>query len=222
MRIKVCGLTNANQVRQLNDLGIEFAGFNFYPRSPRYVYKSMPATAIKKLRGKINKVGIFVNEEPEELLRTVDECGLYLVQLHGDESPRYCEKISNYISVIKVFRLNENDNIAWKIKDYYDAADMFMFDTESTSYGGTGKKFDWKILQDQQINKPFFLAGGISAKDVGGLQNLSKEKVAKDLFAIDINSKFEIAPGIKDIDLVKAFHKKLSEPYLPTLFEDSL
>ncbi len=222
MRIKVCGLTDAQQVRQLNDLGIEFAGFNFYPRSPRYVYKKMPATAIKKIRGKINKVGVFVNEDPEELLRTVDECGLYLVQLHGNESPRYCEKISNYVGVIKVFRLSENDNVEWKIKDYYDAADMFMFDTESAFFGGTGKKFDWKILQDQQIKKPFFLAGGISISDVGELQNLAKEKVAKDLFAIDINSKFELMPGVKDVDLIKVFRKKLSEPYFPTLFPDEL
>ena len=133
-------LTNANQVRQLNELGIEFAGFNFYKRSPRYVHKTMPSTAIKKIRSKINKVGVFVDEDAEELLRTVDDCGLYLVQLHGDESPRYCEKISNYISVIKVFRLVNDDNVEWKIKDYYDAADMFMFDTESTGIWRQRKK----------------------------------------------------------------------------------
>lgn len=222
MRIKVCGLTNVQQVRQLNDLGIEFAGFNFYPRSPRYVYKTTPATAIKKIRGKINKVGVFVNEDPEELLRTVDECGLYLVQLHGDESPRYCEKISNYVGVIKVFRLTENDNVEWKIKDYYDAADMFMFDTESALYGGTGKKFNWHLLKDQQIKKPFFLAGGISGNDADELKTFEKEQVAKDLFAIDINSRFEVMPGVKDVDVIKAFRKKLSEPYFSTLFPDLL
>lgn len=220
MRIKVCGLTNVQQVRQLNDLGIEFAGFNFYPRSSRYVYKNMPATSIKKIHGKINKVGIFVNEDPEELLRTVDECGLYLVQLHGDESPRYCEKISNYVGVIKVFRLSENDNVEWKIKDYYDAADMFMFDTSplpaspdrggfQTLYGGTGKKFNWHLLKDKQIKKPFFLAGGIDATDADELKNLAKEKVSKDLFAIDINSRFEIMPGVKNIEMIKAFRTEI-------------
>ena len=222
MRIKVCGLTNINQVRQLNELGIEFAGFNFYPRSPRYVYKSMPATTIKKIRGKINKVGIFVNEDPDELLRTVDECGLYLVQLHGDESPKYCEKIANYISIIKVFRLSDNDNVEWKIKDYYEVADMFMFDTESTKYGGAGKKFDWKLLKDIAVKKPFFLAGGIGPNDVEELKVFEKEKAAKDLFAIDINSKFEVAAGIKDIELIKTFKRKLSEPFFPTLFPDSI
>ena len=93
---------------------------------------------------------------------------------------------------------------------------------ESKVYGGTGEKFNWKILKDVQIKKPFFLAGGISATDVGELQNLSKENVAKDLFAIDINSRFELAPGVKDIDLIKAFRKKLSEPYFPTLFPDEV
>jgi phosphoribosylanthranilate isomerase len=218
MRIKVCGLTNLNEVRQLNELGIEFAGFNFYKRSPRYVHKALPSTAIKKIRGKINKVGIFVDEDVDEVLRKVDDCGLYLVQLHGNESPRYCEKISNYITVIKVFRLSGDDNVEWKIKDYYDAVDMFMFDTETPQFGGSGKKFNWHILKDLKINKPFFLAGGISPGDSDELKKFALEPVAKDLFAIDINSRFEIVPGVKDIDMVKAFKRRLGEPFLPALF----
>jgi phosphoribosylanthranilate isomerase len=220
MRVKVCGLTNTNQVRQLNELGIEFAGFNFYKRSPRYVHKTMPSTAIKKIGGKINKVGVFVDEDADELLQTVDDCGLYLVQLHGNESPRYCERISNYISVIKVFRLSDDDNVEWKIKDFYDAADMFMFDTETAAFGGSGKKFNWEILKDLNIHKPFLLAGGISVEDTDELKKFAQQTVAKDLFAIDINSKFEVMPGMKDIELVKTFRKKLSEPYLPNLFSD--
>ena len=220
MRIKVCGLTNANQVRQFNELGIEFAGFNFYPRSPRYVYKTMPSTAIKKLPGKINKVGIFVDEDADELLKTVDDCGLYLVQLHGNESPHYCEKVSNYITVIKVFRLLDDDNVEWKIKDYYEVADMFMFDTETTAFGGSGKKFNWHILKDLNIRKPFFLAGGISPEDADEIKKFAQQPVAKDLFAIDINSKFEVMPGVKDIDLIKAFRKSLAEPLLPDLFKN--
>ncbi|MBV9962304.1 MAG: phosphoribosylanthranilate isomerase [Parafilimonas sp.] len=219
MRIKVCGLTNANQVRQFNELGIEFAGFNFYKRSPRYVHKTMPSTAIKKIRGKINKVGVFVDEDADELLKTVDDCGLYLVQLHGNESPRYCERISNYISVIKVFRLSDDDNVEWKIKDYYDVADMFMFDTETTTFGGSGKKFNWQVLKDIKINKPFFLAGGISVNDADELKKFSQQSVAKDLFAVDINSRFEVMPGIKDAELVKGFKKRLNEPLLPNLFD---
>ena len=156
MRIKVCGMTKAEQVEQLNEMGIEFAGFIFYPRSPRYVHKSMSATEIKKIKGKINKVGVFVNTPVEEVLKTVDQCGLYVVQLHGDESPKFCERIADYITVVKAFRLTEDDNVLWRIKDYMDVVDMFLFDTEGAGYGGTGKKFNWDLLKGLNINKPFF------------------------------------------------------------------
>ena len=104
MRVKVCGITKAIQAQQVGEAGADFAGFIFYPPSSRYVYKHMPANEIKKLRN-INKVGVFVNADITDVLRTVDDCGLYLVQLHGNESPRYCEKISHYITVIKAFRM---------------------------------------------------------------------------------------------------------------------
>jgi phosphoribosylanthranilate isomerase len=181
----------------------------------------MPSAAIKKIRGKINKVGIFVDEDVDEVLRTVDDCGLYLVQLHGNESPRYCEKISNYITVIKAFRLSNDDNVEWKIKDYYEAADMFLFDTETPSFGGSGKKFNWQLLKGLDIQKPFFLAGGISPDDADEIKKFAAYATAKDLFAIDINSKFELMPGVKDIELIKAFKKRLSEPLLPNLFEEN-
>ena len=141
--------------------------------------KALPSTAIKKIRSKINKVGVFVDEDVDEVLRTVDDCGLYLVQLHGNESPRYCEKISNYITVIKVFRLTDDDNVEWKIKDYYDAADMFMFDTETTAFGGSGKKFNWQILKDLKINKPFFLAGGIAPEDADEIKKICTTSCCK-------------------------------------------
>ncbi|MBA4198366.1 MAG: phosphoribosylanthranilate isomerase [Chitinophaga sp.] len=205
MRTKVCGMTDIEQVQQLNDIGVEFCGFIFYPKSPRYVFRHMPASSIKKVRGKINKVGVFVNEHEEEILKTVDDCGLYLVQLHGDETPKQCEKISDYITTIKAFRLSEGDNIMWKIKDYIDVVDMFLFDTEGAGYGGTGKKFNWDVLKGLNIGKPFFLSGGIQPSDVEQLQAFSKDIVAKDLFSVDINSKFEISPGIKDINSVEKF-----------------
>lgn len=210
MRIKVCGLTDLNQVQRLNEMGIEFAGFNFYKRSPRYALKSISRDSIKNFHGKINKVGVFVDEPTDEVLKTVDDCGLYLVQLHGNESPRYCEKISNYISVIKVFHLRGDENIEWKIKDYYDVTDMFLFDTETANFGGSGKKFNWQALEKINMDKPFFLAGGIGIDDVDELKSFMQLPVAKDFFAIDINSRFELSPGIKDIELVKAFKKKLS------------
>ncbi|HEX7692756.1 MAG TPA: phosphoribosylanthranilate isomerase [Sediminibacterium sp.] len=206
MRTKVCGMTNAEQVMQLDEMGVEFAGFIFYPKSPRYAYRFMPRPEIKKIRGKgINKVGVFVNADVEELLRTVDDCGLYLVQLHGDETPKYCEHVANYVTVIKTFRLRENENVPWKIKDYMDIADMFLFDTDSTAYGGTGKKFNWDMLKGLNIGKPFFLSGGIGPDDLEALTAFGKDPVAKDLFSIDVNSRFEISPGIKDMEKLKQF-----------------
>jgi phosphoribosylanthranilate isomerase len=205
MRVKVCGMTDADQVKGLDEMGVEFCGFIFYPKSPRFVFKHMPAINIKKIKGKINKVGVFVNAPSEEILQTVDSCGLYLVQLHGDESPKACEKISDYISVIKAFRLAEDDNILWKIKDYKEVVDMFLFDTEGAGYGGTGKKFNWDALLGLNIDKPFFLSGGIQPEDIPALREFSKSPVAKDLFSIDINSRFETMPGVKDMDKLKTF-----------------
>ncbi len=206
MRIKVCGMTNADQVMQLDEMGVEFAGFIFYPNSPRYVYRSMPKSDIKKIRGKgINKVGVFVNATVEEVLEAVDDCGLYLVQLHGDETPKYCEKIADYVTVVKAFRLREDDDVLWKIKDYRDIADMFLFDTEGAGYGGTGRKFDWDLLKGLTIGKPFFLSGGIEPEDTGKLKAFSEDAVAKDLFSIDINSRFETSPGVKDMEKLKPF-----------------
>jgi len=211
MRVKVCGMTDIDQINQLSDIGVEFCGFIFYPKSPRYVFKHMPAVSIKKIKSNINKVGVFVNASTEDVLQTVDDCGLYLVQLHGDESPRACERISDYVSVIKAFRLAEDDNILWKIKDYQDVVDMFLFDTEGAGYGGTGKKFNWETLMDLNINKPFFISGGIQPEDVAALQAFSKNKVGKDLFAVDVNSKFEITPGYKDMEKVRTFLSQLKQ-----------
>ncbi len=209
MRVKVCGMTSIEQVNQLNDFGVQFCGFIFYPKSPRYVFKHIPPVAIKKIKGNINKVGVFVNADVDYILQTVDSCGLYLAQLHGDESPRQCENISNYISVIKAFRLSEDDNILWKIKDYQEVVDMFLFDTEGAGYGGTGKKFNWDVLANLNINKPFFLSGGINENDGEALKFFAKTNVAKDLFSIDINSKFETSPGVKDMPKIKNFMQSL-------------
>ncbi len=206
MRIKVCGMTSADQVMELDEMGVEFAGFIFYPKSPRYVYKFMPRPAIKKIKGKgINKVGVFVNAPIEEVLETVDDCGLYIVQLHGDETPKYCEKIADYVTVVKAFRLREDDNVLWKVKDYQDVADMFLFDTEGAGYGGTGRKFDWKMLHGLKIGKPFFLSGGIEHNDTDKLKEFIKDPVAHDLFSIDVNSKFETSPGVKDMNMLRDF-----------------
>ncbi len=211
MRVKVCGVRQLEQLPELVKAGVDFAGFIFYPRSPRYVLQQYTAAALKKERS-INKVGVFVNADPEELLRLVDDCGLHMVQLHGDETPRYCEKIANYITVVKAFRLTETTRVEWIIRDFSDTCDMFLFDTEGAGYGGTGKKFNWNLLLNSRINKPFFLSGGIAPGDEEGLKAFAKEPVAKSLFAVDINSRFELMPGVKDMEKVSNFIRALKEP----------
>jgi len=209
MRVKVCGMTQLHQVDQLEDLGATFAGFIFYPKSPRYVLRYLTTSELKKEK-KINKVGVFVNAGADEVIQMVDECRLHMVQLHGDETPKYCERIADYVSVIKAFRLSENDSIEWMVKPYLDVCDMFLFDTMGVGYGGTGKKFDWTMLKNQHIGKPYFLSGGIEPGDVQALKEFSEQPEARGLFAIDINSKFETSPGVKDLDLVGNFIKNLN------------
>lgn len=209
MRVKVCGMTQRNQVDQLPDLGATFAGFIFYPKSPRYVFRHMTSSQLKRINS-INKVGVFVNASVEEVLLMVDECRLHMVQLHGDESPKYCERISNYVSVVKAFRLSDDDSIKWMTDPFMDVSDMFMFDTTGAGYGGTGKKFDWNMLKGHDIGKPFFLSGGIQPDDIHALKEFAAEPVAKELFAIDINSKFESSPGVKEMDKVGKFIRELT------------
>jgi phosphoribosylanthranilate isomerase len=210
MRVKVCGMTQLDQVDQLEEIGATFAGFIFYPKSPRYVLRHLTTAQIKK-ENKVNKVGVFVNASVDSVLQMVDECRLHMVQLHGDESPKYCEKIADYISVVKAFRLSDNDHIEWMIKPYMAVCDMFLFDTEGAGYGGTGKKFNWDILEGSVIGKPFFLSGGIQPDDSHKLKTYTHKPVANALFAVDINSKFEISPGVKDMVKVKKFVDELKE-----------
>jgi phosphoribosylanthranilate isomerase len=197
-------MTEIEQLRELDAMGVDFAGFIFYPKSPRYVGKHLTGEQVKKARLRLGKVGVFVNATYDEVMRQVDNFGLDMVQLHGDETPRFCEQLANYITVIKVFRVSENDPVEWLIRPYQDTCDMFLFDTEGVGYGGTGKKFNWDMLKPAIIEKLFFLSGGIEPGDVERLGAFAKEPVARRLFAIDINSKFEISAGVKDLKKIKA------------------
>jgi phosphoribosylanthranilate isomerase len=219
MKVKVCGMTSLEQLRQLEDLTVPFAGFIFYHKSPRYVFKhGLTGEDVKKAKLKLAKVGVFVNAGYEEIKKQVDIFGLDMVQLHGHETPFECAKIANYIHVIKAFRFGENDHVEWTIKDYYQDTDMFLFDTgiqekndkDSTIYGGTGRKFNWERLKGLNINKPYFLSGGIEPTDAGIIKTFMQEPVAKDLFVVDINSRFEKSPGIKDMGKVEQFIKALN------------
>ena len=210
INVKVCGMTQMSQIQELADTGVQFMGMIYYPKSPRYVYNFLKPENIKAINN-INKVGVFVNATADEVIKTIDECRLHMVQLHGDETPKFCEKIADYISVVKAFRISEGDNVRWRIKDYVDVCDMFLFDTDGAGYGGTGKKFSWNILNDVQIKKPYFLSGGIEHTDVDTINDFMQTESAKSLFAVDINSKFETSPGIKDMALVKEFYGNIQK-----------
>lgn len=210
-RVKVCGMTLPDQVNALEELGVELAGFIFYPKSPRYVRNKISPEKMKKTGGRIGKVGVFVNEDYETLLRTVEDYRLDMVQLHGDESERFCEKVANYVTVVKAFRLGENDPIEWMVRAYDECCDMYMFDTLGAGYGGTGKKFDWGLLADKQIDKIFFLSGGIEPGDEEKLKDFAAGQLGKKLFAVDINSRFEISAGVKNMEKISSFINKLRD-----------
>jgi phosphoribosylanthranilate isomerase len=205
LRIKVCGMTLPEQVNALDEMGVDFAGFIFYPRSPRYMRNKITPEKMKKIKGRIAKVGVFVNLPYDELMKTVEDYRLDMVQLHGDETPRFCEQVANYVSVIKAFRMSDNDPVEWFIRPYHEGSDMYMFDTLGAGYGGTGKKFDWNVLKNTNINKLFFLSGGIEPGDEEKIKIFTQEPAAKKLFAVDINSKFEVSAGVKDIEKVRRF-----------------
>ena len=209
MKVKVCGMTLPDQVNALDEMGADLAGFIFYEKSPRYVGKKISPATMKKIGGRIAKVGVFVNMPYKELMQTVECYRLDMVQLHGDESERFCERVANYVTVIKAFRLSDNDPIEWMIRPYFEGCDMYMFDTLGSGYGGTGKKFDWNILKDVPLNKLFFLSGGIEPGDENKLKQFAQAQENNKLFAIDINSKFEISAGVKNMDKIKIFINNL-------------
>ena len=205
MKIKVCGNTLPQQVNALDDMGVTFAGFIFYPKSPRYMVQKISPEKMRQIKGKIIKVGVFVNPTHDELMKTVEDYRLDMVQLHGDESPKFCDRIADYISVIKAFRMSDNDSVHHMTQAYASICDFFMFDTLGAGYGGTGKKFDWDMLQKSPPAKPYFLSGGIELNDKTKLEGFVTTPAAEKLFAVDINTKFEISPGVKDLDAIKKF-----------------
>ncbi len=201
-------MTGLAQIQALDAMGVEFAGLIFYPKSPRYVKRfHLSAIDLKREKLQINRIGVFVNAEADEILRTVDEWRLHMVQLHGDETPKFCEHISNNITTVKAFRIGPDENIDWKIHPYREAADMFLFDTVGVNYGGTGQQFDWSLLGKAAIRKPFFLSGGIGPDDADRVKAFAAEH--KDLFAADVNSRFESSPGVKDMELLRNFVEQL-------------
>jgi phosphoribosylanthranilate isomerase len=204
MNIKVCGITQFKQLQQLEALNIDYAGLIFYKDSPRYMGDKISGKEIKDADFDIKKVGVFVNPGYSELLDAIEEYGLDIVQLHGNEDPELCEELSAEVEVIKAFRIETGTaNIDELVAPYDAVCDFYLFDTAGLkeSFGGTGQQFDWSILKKAKIEKPFFLSGGIGPEDASKVKSFSHP----DFFAIDVNSKFETAPGVKDMALLLKF-----------------
>jgi len=203
MQFKVCGITNIEQAEAITSQGVHYIGFIFYPSSKRYALSSLSLediAAFKPVNAK--KVGVFVNETTEKLIEIATKAGLDMIQLHGEEDASYCATIQAAFPVIKVFRVSKNVPdfaLFEKVSSYY------LFDTDSALYGGTGQHFNWELIKKTRFNKPFFLSGGIGINDVQGIQVLKAATAGKDLVAVDMNSKFETSPGIKNIELIKTF-----------------
>ncbi|MEO6731161.1 MAG: phosphoribosylanthranilate isomerase [Ferruginibacter sp.] len=201
MNIKVCGITQLKQLQQLDGLNIDFAGLIFYKESPRYVVGKISKEELQSTDFDVKKVGVFVDAPYEEIIQMVEDYDLDVVQLHGKETPALCEQLSDDVEVIKAFSVgNENGSIDEMVADYDDVCDYYLFDTASKVglAGGTGEKFDWKLISKSKIEKPFFLGGGISVEDVAKIKAFKHP----DYFGIDINSRFEKSPGVKDMALL--------------------
>lgn len=208
MKLKVCGITQLEQLKQLDEFGVDYAGLNFYDQSTRCVLNKLKAVDVKPLTLSIKKVGIFVNASEEYIMTQFENFGLDIVQLHGDETPGFCNHISNQVTVIKAFRITHTNeqNIDWMIKPYEEFCDYYLFDTNrKNAYGGTGEKFDWQILNKNKINKPFFLSGGIGLKDVEKLRVYEHPF----FYGVDVNSRVEISEGIKDMEAIRELADEL-------------
>lgn len=203
MNIKVCGITEMKQLQQLEGLDIDFAGLIFYPDSPRYVGDKLSKKDVKKADFDLKKVGVFVNPELIDVLDAIDDYGLQVVQLHGDETPEICDDLSGEVEVIKAFRITGDENIDELVAPYDAVCDYYLFDTGGLkeSFGGTGTQFDWNILKKAKIEKPFFLSGGIGVEDVAKIKAFKHP----DFFGVDLNSKIETAPGVKDMSKLLQF-----------------
>jgi phosphoribosylanthranilate isomerase len=208
MELKVCGITQLEQLLALQEIGVDYAGLIFYGGSPRFIgAHNLDASILNENEVTIKRIGVFVNAKEDEILKAVDDWKLEMVQLHGEESPVFCEKISNHVKTIKAFRVKEEESLTYKLAPYENAVEYYLFDAMGKQYGGTGNKFDWKVIAEANIQKPYFLSGGVGPDDVADIQVFAQAN--SNCFAIDVNSRFEVKPGVKNLEIVKTFAESL-------------
>ena len=224
LKLKVCGLTQLAQIQELISLNTDFLGFIFYEKSPRFVLNHLSLEEISEINHQ-GKVGVFVNETVEKIVEISEKSNLNFIQLHGDEDEEFIKRLRQMLNentkIIKVIRIGDDktnfENEIKKITNIKSQISNLLFDTDSKAFGGTGKTFDWQILNEIEIPIPYFLSGGISLENIKNLQNFVKVNMRENKtltklntpFALDINSKFEIEPGIKNLEKIKIFKSLL-------------
>ncbi|WP_338731214.1 phosphoribosylanthranilate isomerase [Mangrovimonas cancribranchiae] len=193
MKLKICGMTYEDNILEVAKLQPDYLGFIFYEKSPRYFDKTIP-----KLPKTIKKVGVFVNDNLDNIKTKIKTHDLQVVQLHGQESPEFCNKLNQTdIEIIKVFSIKDTFNFD-KLKPYEPYVNFFLFDTKGKLPGGNGYVFNWDILKNYTATTPYFLSGGIGLDSIENLNSFFKTSASKQCHAVDVNSKFEIKPGLKN------------------------
>ncbi|MDZ7757425.1 phosphoribosylanthranilate isomerase [Rhodohalobacter sp.] len=205
-KVKICGLTTLEDARFVSGALADYLGFIFYPDSPRYIEPAKAGAIINWLEGP-GKVGVFVNQPLDDVNSISKQTGIDYVQLHGNESPDYCALVEK--PIIKAFHIKKDTDPAKLesvIEPYLDQVDYLLFDTKSdTEWGGTGQTFNWKILEEISNDKPFFLSGGLNAK------NVQDAIQAVEPYAVDLSSGLEESPGLKDFDKIELFFDKMRD-----------
>lgn len=196
-------MRDPDNIQGLIDIKPDFIGFIFYPKSPRYVGE-MDEDFVMRIPLSIHKVGVFVNESLDQIVSQADKYGLEYIQLHGDEDLDFAKNLkAKGLKVIKVFRVM--DTIPIVAKQYHGIADYFLFDTASVNYGGSGRHFDWNILRNYNLDIPFLLSGGVQLEDIDKVKAMKINQ----LVGIDVNSRFEIEPAMKDLKKLRELKAEL-------------
>ena len=205
MIVKVCGMRDPDNIRAIEALGVDWMGFIFYRKSPRVA----PDEAPDYLPAACRKVGVFVNSSIEEIVSRVRGYSLDMVQLHGNESPDLCRQLSRLlprVDLIKAMQVRSAEDLT-RASEYSGAVSWLLFDTPTAGFGGSGKSFDWSLLAGYEGEVPFILSGGIGPDSAEAISSLRHPAFA----GVDLNSRFETAPGLKDVDAVRAFIESLKE-----------
>jgi phosphoribosylanthranilate isomerase len=203
MKLKICGMKYQDNITEIASLQPDYLGFIFHEPSPRYFEGSIP-----ELPKSIKKVGVFVDEKVEYIAQQIEKHKLTVIQLHGHESPEICRLLkSTKAQVVKVFSIKDKFDFE-VLTPYEDVCDYFLFDTKGILPGGNGYVFDWSVLNNYPSTKPFFLSGGIGLDQIDKLREFQNSEASKYCYASDLNSKFEIEAGLKDIEKLKEFKNK--------------